>query len=364
MKSKLFLIFIMLFGLLLVTPKQNKANADMEQLNLGALEVADYVTIVPQDVISMQAATLQKGFMDWLSMITNYSQTPVTNATASVTSGYDPSFFRWPVASFPFTESVDSIAGGGSQIMGKLLHESSTFPPVYYSLGYDSTKTVSPIMIPVGGTQQTVTITVTPVDSRYASEGDSFVVTIKSNISGVTVVSTTDPTNLDQGQQVNDVVPGDDPNYGLFQWHLDSFFPFQLNKQYTFTAVLNVPNQSGAPVEFLPEVRIDGIVSTLVCEACAGPTTVVPDATLDGPVPGIGAVTFSVAETNYTWSSQHSDTYGIIYDGTSPPKYNLPKSKDQCKKGGWQKFTNPSFKNQGDCVSYVATHGKNPPDGN
>ncbi len=35
-----------------------------------------------------------------------------------------------------------------------------------------------------------------------------------------------------------------------------------------------------------------------------------------------------------------------------------PTSKDQCKDGGWQTFNNPVFKNQGDCVSYVATHGK------
>lgn len=37
----------------------------------------------------------------------------------------------------------------------------------------------------------------------------------------------------------------------------------------------------------------------------------------------------------------------------------LPTSKDQCKDGGWQTFG--VFKNQGDCVSFVATHGKNPP---
>lgn len=31
----------------------------------------------------------------------------------------------------------------------------------------------------------------------------------------------------------------------------------------------------------------------------------------------------------------------------------VPTSKDQCKNGGWMKFSNPSFKNQGQCVSYV-----------
>lgn len=37
----------------------------------------------------------------------------------------------------------------------------------------------------------------------------------------------------------------------------------------------------------------------------------------------------------------------------------LPTSKDQCKAGGWMAFGR--FKNQGDCVSFVATQGKNPP---
>jgi hypothetical protein len=29
-----------------------------------------------------------------------------------------------------------------------------------------------------------------------------------------------------------------------------------------------------------------------------------------------------------------------------------PTSTDQCKKGGWRNFTNPTFRNQGQCVSY------------
>jgi hypothetical protein len=39
----------------------------------------------------------------------------------------------------------------------------------------------------------------------------------------------------------------------------------------------------------------------------------------------------------------------------------LPISKDQCKNGGWRNYG--VFKNQGDCVSFVATKGKNPPGG-
>jgi hypothetical protein len=39
----------------------------------------------------------------------------------------------------------------------------------------------------------------------------------------------------------------------------------------------------------------------------------------------------------------------------------MPTTKGQCKKGGWRDFE--VFKNQGDCVSFVATGGKNPPSG-
>jgi hypothetical protein len=37
----------------------------------------------------------------------------------------------------------------------------------------------------------------------------------------------------------------------------------------------------------------------------------------------------------------------------------LPTSKEQCKNGGWRTYG--VFKNQGDCMSFVATKGKSPP---
>jgi hypothetical protein len=44
----------------------------------------------------------------------------------------------------------------------------------------------------------------------------------------------------------------------------------------------------------------------------------------------------------------------------------LPTDKDECKHGGWATFVNVNtgvqiFKNQGDCVSLIATDGKKPP---
>jgi Tol biopolymer transport system component len=44
-----------------------------------------------------------------------------------------------------------------------------------------------------------------------------------------------------------------------------------------------------------------------------------------------------------------------------------PAQQEQCRKDGWRRYVDADgqriFKNQGDCVSFVATGGKNPPSG-
>ena len=52
--------------------------------------------------------------------------------------------------------------------------------------------------------------------------------------------------------------------------------------------------------------------------------------------------------------------FGEIFDSTQSAPTRL--SKDDCKKGGWATL-GMGFKNQGDCVSYFATNGKNGPAG-
>jgi hypothetical protein len=54
-----------------------------------------------------------------------------------------------------------------------------------------------------------------------------------------------------------------------------------------------------------------------------------------------------------------ADLSDITVNGVAQPlQVGPPTSKDQCKKGGWQSFNNPTFKNQGECVSFVASHGE------
>jgi hypothetical protein len=62
--------------------------------------------------------------------------------------------------------------------------------------------------------------------------------------------------------------------------------------------------------------------------------------------------------TDWTNSSASAGSYRITLTGTRPC---LPTKKEECKNGGWRNFG--AFKNQGDCVSFVATGGKNQPAG-
>jgi hypothetical protein len=65
-----------------------------------------------------------------------------------------------------------------------------------------------------------------------------------------------------------------------------------------------------------------------------------------------------------TWTGSVQTPLGLaelFASDVTVPVPTLPTDKDQCKKNGWQSFG--IFKNQGDCVSAVATNGKNQPTG-
>src|SRR3954453_21487290 len=55
-----------------------------------------------------------------------------------------------------------------------------------------------------------------------------------------------------------------------------------------------------------------------------------------------------------------ADLTHIVFNGGTQgpvaPPGGPPPSKDACKHGGWKRFDNPHFKNQGQCVSYVVHH--------
>jgi hypothetical protein len=58
---------------------------------------------------------------------------------------------------------------------------------------------------------------------------------------------------------------------------------------------------------------------------------------------------------NYPFPDATNEIGDIVVADTRP----LPTTKDQCKKNGWRTYG--VFKNQGNCISLVATGGENPP---
>jgi hypothetical protein len=78
--------------------------------------------------------------------------------------------------------------------------------------------------------------------------------------------------------------------------------------------------------------------------------------TLSDPSDVIGT---TVGGNRYGWIATNEFPFLAIDNSRLDVQVGPPVSADQCKKGGWQSFNNPTFRNQGDCVSYVATKGKN-----
>ncbi len=84
---------------------------------------------------------------------------------------------------------------------------------------------------------------------------------------------------------------------------------------------------------------------TAPSDATTPPTTlhVVGTIAPDGTMSGIWDDNFQGSYRTDTWES-----VGVV-----AVHFVTPTNADQCKKDGWMNFSNPTFKNQGDCVSYV-----------
>ena len=125
-----------------------------------------------------------------------------------------------------------------------------------------------------------------------------------------------------------------------------------------------------------------------VTNPCAGATysnstnVIGPTSLVDATQLGNGYETWSAFQTQH--SSDAVTGIQLVVDGFTTPyitaqfdnttintttyTYEIPQpqSKDDCKNDGWRSLQDSngnSFKNQGDCVSYVATHGKNKANG-
>jgi hypothetical protein len=78
-----------------------------------------------------------------------------------------------------------------------------------------------------------------------------------------------------------------------------------------------------------------------------------------GPVDGAplpGPTSCSIFPGTFPTGSLFTNETGDVVVTDAQP---FPTSKEQCTNGGWRNYG--AFKNQGDCVSFLATGGKNPP---
>jgi hypothetical protein len=86
----------------------------------------------------------------------------------------------------------------------------------------------------------------------------------------------------------------------------------------------------------------------------------ISDATVGFPLP-LGTVTITVFEDP---NGNLAQDPGEATIGTAQlVGVCEPKRTSECRNGGWRSFGFLGFKNQGDCVSYVATGGRRAPSG-
>ncbi len=123
----------------------------------------------------------------------------------------------------------------------------------------------------------------------------------------------------------------------------------------TFATIGDIPNRG------LYKARVEKDGGTLTFSILDGITE---DVILDFGVPVSGTMTIPtfLDDTNsrlFFGSAQPITKYDDMVVEFTPPAPTLPTTKADCKKGGWESYG--VFKNQGDCVSFIATKGKNPP---
>ena len=74
----------------------------------------------------------------------------------------------------------------------------------------------------------------------------------------------------------------------------------------------------------------------------------------------VGVGTFNRGQIGYFDDVQivHDSGGGFDKSYDFEPQIGPPLDKDECKNGAWMTFNTPVFRNQGDCVSFVASNGR------
>lgn len=238
----------------------------------------------------------------------------VTNPTITVNSGFAPSSLGpfsagsqqpgAPLAALPYVVTQPSLSPGEQSMCCAGLVSSAT---LVQATGFDSSRTVNPVTIPVGGATQTTTVALTDPQPNALIK-----ITITSVVPGATLASATGPANANQGEGLKV-----EPSATGAGFVLGQALP---GKQYDFTVTLNTPNPLAQPFDYKPMVQILSFGPPVPPVAFSqGSAVSVDEPTLDGSTPGAGTVTYSVDQFQ-SWEVDQSDTFvALKYEGSPPP---------------------------------------------
>src|SRR3990167_5772203 len=119
----------------------------------------------------------------------------------------------------------------------------------------------------------------------------------------------------------------------------------------TNTAILSKFNADITGIQFSSPFDVSGTFNY----ATDGYWTNVRESQYGQSVPATRVVATVTLEDGTVLTAENTTLAGdptTIYPVVTPP--TTPSDKEACKNGGWKTFTNPSFKNQGQCVSAMA----------
>ena len=280
---------------------------------------------VPAGVNSVSGGSAVHGYPAWFPVaMDNFSSSAVSDPTITISGGVDPSVFdgTLPSPGLPSSCSQPGLSPGQElQLLpgsGPSPGQGSSFLTARgeqesFALGFDSTRSVTPSAVPVGGGDVTVQFAVTITDPRFAggtNGAPTIGVNFQPNPGTAAILALHDPGNLDAGETVQD--------NSFNTWVLQNA---QLDKTYVFTAVVQVANplngswtgQAG-PWTWVPNAQIT--VTEPGTDTCtAGPSVRVAEPDLDGSASGSGAITLSVADGSHTWCVGRQASWIADYPG-------------------------------------------------
>lgn len=326
---------LMLGGVLVLVGQPAALAQTPPMVYLGMNRVSAYA--VPFDAGSNVDATADTQVSpvqhDWNFAIAS----PADNETAvsgsiSVTSSYDTT------PPTPYVIGPSSIVPGGA-LAGGPLHAVVAAAP-----GFSSSRTVDPLVIRPGGGTQSLTVQFTADDASDSYGGMGLI------IEGADLATDT-WTFTSSSDLPHTSVVQNGPGAIAVGVH-----PLVVGTTYTLTFTGHVANNTTEGLASKPRV---GFLAEP--GQPAGDSVVASSYTINDPQFDVSAG--FVMEQAYELHPVATWSFGVNYlPGAVSAPVPFPVVRDDCKHGGWRLLVDAQgrpFKNQGDCVSYVATGGRN-----